>query len=279
MSAHDRDPLARLLIALPTEGREDFEPALFRLLIGEMQAELEALFIEDARLAAHAGSRLAREIVLSGQERPLEPATLERQWRARATAMRRRFAAAAAALGWRHEFRVVRAEPLAALEAAAGAADFMIVADAEHGAGSRTWSAADLHRLAAPRLRALLVARAGWTRGREVIAVLTEEADAELAPGSVLGTALRLANETGSMLGIVLAGRAAAALADLVAAELPAGLARGRTVLVVPDIGALAAALRGRDARVLVLPAATAADERLVAALLVSVSSSLLWVR
>jgi hypothetical protein len=278
MSTSDRGTVARLLIALPAEGRDDLEPALFRLLAGEMRAELQALLIEDARLAAHAGSRLAREIVLSGQERPLEPAMLERQWRARAAAMRRRFEAAATALGWQHEFRTVRGEPLAELEAAAGAADVMIIAGAERGTGARAWSAADLHRLAAARLRALLVTRTGWSRGREIIAVLTEGADAELVPASVLGTAVRLANETGSTLGIVLAG-GAAALAGLVAAALPETLARGRTILAVPDIGAIATALRGRNPRLVVLPAATAEDERLVAALLTDLSSSLLWLR
>jgi hypothetical protein len=278
MSAHDRDIVARLLIALPAEGRQDFEPALFRLLVGEMRAELQALLIEDVRLTAHAGSRLAREIVLSGQERPLEPATLERQWRARAAVTRRRFEAAAATLGWRHDFRIVRGEPLAELEAAAGGVDVMIVTAADPATGSRAWSAADLHRLAAGRLRALHVARAGWTRGREIIAVLTEEADAELKPASVLGTALRLANETGSTLGIVLAGRAAA-LAGLVAAELPEAFARERTIVAVPGTRGVAAALRGRNARLLVLPAATADDEELVAALLAQLSSSLLWLR
>lgn len=278
MNARDRDTVARLLIAMPAEGRDDFELALFRLLIGEMQAELHALLIEDARLAAHAGSRLAREIVLSGQERALEPATLERQWRARAAAMRRRFEAAAAALGWRHEFRIVRGEPLAELEAAAGAADVMIVAGTELGPGSRRWSAADLHRLAAARLRALLVARSGWTRGREIVAMLTEEADARFVPTSVLGTAQRLAEETGSALAVVLTGRAAP-LADRIGAQLPAAFGRALTVIAVQEVAAAAAALRGRNARLLVLPAATAEDESLVAALLAGLSSSLLWLR
>jgi len=272
---------ARLLIALSAESPDDFELALCRDLVGGMEAELLGLLIEDVRLAGHAGSRLAREIVLSGQERRLEPATLERQWRARAAAMRRRFEAEAAELGWHHDFRVVRGEPLAELQAAASAADVMILTGAASARGPRVLSAADLRRLAAARLRALLVARAGWARGREIVAVLTEETDARLGAASVLDTALRLANGTRSALGIVLAGRAAE-LAERVAAELRLGasaLAFAGRILAVGDIAGLAAALKGRNARVLVLPAATVEDEPLVDALLSRLSSSLLWLR
>ncbi|HEU4618286.1 MAG TPA: hypothetical protein VFV10_09605 [Gammaproteobacteria bacterium] len=279
MSTPGREARAHLLIALSAESRDDFELSLCRHLVGEIEADLLGLLIEDARIEAHARSRLAREIVLSGEARRLEAATLERQRRARAAAMRRRFEEAAARLGWRHDFRVVRGDPLAELLTAAAEADVMILPGAEAGAGAAAWSAADLRRLAAGRLRALLLARPGWARGREIVAVLTGEADAALSPGSVLGTALGLANETHSTLTVVLAGPAAA-LAERVAAALPASGAEplfGR-ILAVPDVAAVADALRTRGVRMLVLSAATAEEERAVAALL-RLSSSLLWIR
>jgi hypothetical protein len=267
---------ARLLVAFSLHGQ--LELTLCRYLIGDRPVELSGLLIEDTRLVAHTGSSLAREIVLSGLERRFDPPTLERQLRARAAAVRRRFEAGAAEFGWRHRFHVVRGELQAELLRAAGAADVVIVDAASSWSASSIWTPAELARLARSPLSALLVVREGWVRGREIVAVLSDEAEDPFEAGSPLDTAVRLANETGSALGVVLAGRAEV-LARRLEAALRAehGTARFRGILTVPDIGAAAAALRRRNPRLLVLPRTAADDEALVDKLLTDFVSSLLW--
>lgn len=279
MSSAESQRATRLLVAFSHHGRDDLELTLCRYLIGDEPAELSGLLIEDVRLVAHTGSRLAREIVLSGLERPFDPPTLERQLRARAAAVRRRFEASAAKLGWRHQFRVVRGELQVELQRAAGAADVVIVDAASSSSAWSVWTPAQLARLARSPLRALLVAREGWIRGREIVAVLSDETEDPFEAGSPLATAVRLAHDTGSALGVVLAGPAEVLARRLEAVLRERGAARFRGVLTVPEIGAAPAALRGRNPRLLVLPRTAADDAALVDQLLTDFVSSLLWLR
>jgi hypothetical protein len=176
MSAR-RAAASRLLIALGPGGETALELAAHLLLALGAPAELHGLLVEDPRVAAHAGSRLAREIVLSGLERRLEPAGLERQLSAQAALLRRRFESAAAKLGSRHDFRVVRGELLTEVMRAAERADALIVDAAGTRFAPSAWSPMDLYRVAHAPLRMLLLMREGWASGREVLLVLSREAE------------------------------------------------------------------------------------------------------
>src|SRR5690606_37986063 len=62
---------ARILVALfaTADAGTRVELDVYRYLLGEAPPELVGLIVEDPTLFAHAASRLAREIVLSGVER------------------------------------------------------------------------------------------------------------------------------------------------------------------------------------------------------------------
>src|SRR5690606_30111350 len=115
----------------------------YRYLLGEAPPELVGLIVEDPTLFAHAASRLAREIVLSGVERRLEPLALERQLRARAAAWRRLLTAESARLGVPIEFETMRAGRRAALARAAGEADALIVETAAMHEALDVWLGLD----------------------------------------------------------------------------------------------------------------------------------------
>ncbi len=285
-------PLRRLLIALAPRGAEALELELCRPLAGGAAAEVSGLLIEDPRLLAHAGSRLAREIVLSGLERRLEPAALERQLRAQAGQVRRRFESAAARLGWRHDFRVVRGERLDVIERAAETADALVV-DALRGAEAASpWSPADLRRLARTPLAALLLLREGWTAGREIVVVLSDEAEAAVAgasarsesaespgsgsfarPATPLEAALAFARASGSPLVAAVFGAAlpdAARLTAAVGSAAALAAVRFEGLIGLPGAPreALIAAIRGRNPRLLVLGRAGGEDEAFIDAVL-----------
>ncbi len=285
-------PLRRLLVALAPRGGNGLELDLCLTLASAAPAELLGLLVEDPRPLALAGSRLAREVVLSGLERPLEPAALERQLRAQAGQVRRRFESAAARLGWRHDFRVVRGELLDEIERAAAAADALVV-DAMHRAGApNPWSAADLRRLARTPLEALLLLREGWSAGREIVVVLSDEAEALVQapssgepaagrPATPLEAALRIARATGSPLTAAAFGPAvadSARLTAVVGAAAALAAVRFEGLVGVPGAPreALLAALRGRKPRLLVLGSAGAEDEALVDAALDQLAAAVL---
>ncbi|HEX5420031.1 MAG TPA: hypothetical protein VFY39_08530 [Gammaproteobacteria bacterium] len=279
-----RAEVSRLLIALGPQSETALELASYLRVVGGEQAELLGLLVEDPRVAAHAGSRLAREIVLSGLERRLEPAGLERQLRARAAQLRRRFEAAAAKLGSRHDFQVVRGELLTEVLRAAERADALIVDAAGAPFAPSAWSLPDLQRLLRAARRFLLIVREGWFSGREVLVVLTCEAEVRHAFAPVLATALQIARETRSPLAVVLVC-SAAPRTDRLARELghAASLAGVpfEGVLTAPGlaVGERVTAVRRRHPRLVLLAGESAEEETLVEALLPRISSSLLWLK
>ena len=118
---------ARIVIALDAAAQHATALDIVRCMISETFPELLGLFVEDVRLLEHAHSRLAREVVLSGAERPLELGALSRQLRAQSEQVRRSFEAAAATLGLPHTFQVARGEFLAALANRAAEAEALVV--------------------------------------------------------------------------------------------------------------------------------------------------------
>ena len=101
---------SRVLVALDAPDAKEFALDLARLVSLTTAPELLGLFVESTRLLEYAGSRLAREIMLTGRERPLERALLERQLRAESAQARAWFDAAATRLGLEHTFEVARGD-------------------------------------------------------------------------------------------------------------------------------------------------------------------------
>jgi hypothetical protein len=234
-------------------------------------AELLGLFVEDARLLAHAASSLAREVVLSGGARPLERASLERELRAQAAEQRRRFEAAAGRLGLRHAFRIARGEPLEELLQGAAGAEALVVAAG--GFGLQTWTREALHALAHAPLPSVLFARETWSTGTGIVAYLEDE-------DGPLRVAARLATATRSTLTLLVpAASAAIATARLTERVLAEGLGAPR-VLPIGALSAAALQRAARHARLLVLPSVRAEqDDALIDAVLETLRAPLLLVR
>jgi len=261
---------ARILVALSATGDTRCELEVYRYLFGDAPPEIVGLVLEDPALLAHAGSRLAREIVLSGVERRLDPQALERDLRARAAAWRRWLEAESARLGFQVALETVREERRAALARAAERADALIVEAAALAEALEIWAGLP------PRapLRALLVT-AGRARGD--IVVVTDEA--EDSPDSALAAALRLARRTGARLTVLDTARRSApdALPRQLAglgvrlagyASLPAGLIDARTL-----------ADHASHAGLLVLPAAASGDRALVTDVAARIRGALMLLR
>lgn len=204
--ADDSNPRRRVVIALDPIAPEAaaLDLAILQDMLREGIEELVGMFMEDTRLLAHARSRLATEVVLTGAARPLDARSLERQLRAKAAEARRRFESTALQLGLPHAFRVTRGEPLTELSSVAAAARALVIAVAGEAAGARTWAGAALHELARLDVPALLFAREGWQRGRSVVAVIEDPAQV----AGTLANARRLARAAGVPLKVYLGGAA-----------------------------------------------------------------------
>ncbi|MDH4173916.1 MAG: hypothetical protein OEV97_09260 [Betaproteobacteria bacterium] len=118
MAAGEEEVRIRRVVACFAPGRVA-RPELVAALAREMQAEFLGLFIEDIELLRFASLPFAREIGFPSAElRAFDLAALERQLRAQASALELALAAilGPAAAGW--TFRVARASPVNAVEAA-----------------------------------------------------------------------------------------------------------------------------------------------------------------
>jgi hypothetical protein len=278
----------RVLVALTTGSREASPLELYLQLLDEVPQQLLGLLLEDSDVLALARSQLAREIVLSGLERPLDPVRLERQLRAQSAGVRRSFERHAARLGVEFRFEIVRGEPLSELRRAAETADALVVdVAARGGAALDTWPHRNLRQLAETPLRRVVFTRQGWDAGTEVVAVVDAAelaAEPAGATNSTLDAARRIAMRMRCALRVVVLARDDAAAAAL----RPAAIERtarvggvrfaGLTVLrgAAPEAEAAAAA---RNARVIVLTARQAATSALVTELIVHARGALLLVR
>jgi len=246
---------ARIVLALDAAAREGTALEIARCLAGGRLDELLGLVIEDARVLGHARSRIAREVMLSGLERPLEAAALARQLRAQAESARRRLESSAVRLGLRFRAEVARGELLEALTHGAAHAETLVVGESLEAAGFGAIRRSVLHALALADTRSVLFARTGWHTGTSVIAIAepTGGASAELR------VARALAEQSRSPLRLLIAAgedvteAALTAIRERILAELgplPAG-----SVLVAPRApAALAAATERLRARLVVLP-------------------------
>ena len=270
--------IARIVVALDPDAPNEFALDIARHLPQSAATELLGLFVEDARLLAHAGSRLAREVVFGGGERAFERPALERQIRAQAAEQRRRFESAATRLGLRHAFHVIRGERLAELVREATDAEALVVTLAARTAALPGWSASALRQIARAPLRSVLFAREGWT-GNRVVALLARPEQG--APS--LRAAIRFARASLSPLTVLLHGAAGKRVAEveqwLAAAMGPTGLGRS-LVLAIGDLTVARLRDVSRDARLVVLPAAhSTSEEAFIDAALDTLRIPLLLVR
>lgn len=195
----------RILIALSAEVETRLSLDVYRYLLGDAPPTFVGLLVENPRLIAHARAALAREIVLSGVERRLEPESLERQLRARWSELRRWFETESARLGIAAEVTLVRDDPRQALAKAIERADALVVERDAAADALELWSS--LTRPAT--LRALLLAPPRWPVAGDVV-VLADPgalaADSETRRASEIETALRLARRTGAPLTVLATG-------------------------------------------------------------------------
>jgi len=273
MSTNGIERHARILVALSATADTRIELALYRYLLGEAPPEIVGLVVEDPALLAHAGSGLAREIVLSGLERRLDLAALERQLRARTAEWRRALEAESARLGVRVALETVRDERRAALARAAERADALVVEAGAVLEALEIWTA--LPPQAPLRTLVLTPAR---PRGADIV-VVTDEPAPGTAMDSPLAAALRIARRTGARLTVLDAARRRTpeALArELVELGVRLG---GYAPLEAGRVDAPTLAAYAAHAGLLVLPAAPSADPVLVTELAARLRGALMLLR
>ena len=192
--------MARIVIALGPGTASSGGIELVRHLSRDPGAELLGLLIEDVSVLEHARSHLAREVLLSGLERPLEEKLLEKQIRAQLAGVRARFENLARQLGLRHGFHVMRGEMISELiKGAAGAHTLVVDVQTIHQHVSFSASVA---RLVAVETPALLFAKERWSSGAGILAVVEDEASAE----AVLAAALPLGASMNSPVTVLVPG-------------------------------------------------------------------------
>ena len=274
----------RVLVALTGSAR-DVALDMSLELFDEARVELLGVLVEDRSVLAHAHSTLAREVVLSGLERRLDPTRLDRQLRARAGAVRKAFERGAARLGLVHSFEIVHGNPLDELRRAARGADALLI-DASARAACRLgdWPQRTLQELAGTPLRRIVFA--GETGRNQADVVVIAEADRRnRATAAALAAAFGAARRMQSPLRVMLLRNdvgtdrgEAETRADIERAARAAGL-RVEEVVVLPASRARAvAASFARRARLTVLTPRQAADPALIADLILRTRGAVLVV-
>lgn len=159
-----------------------------------IEAELDALFVEDTELTRLAELPFVYELSLpGGTPKPLDIAEIEREWRARAANMRQALEARAQEFAIRCSFRVVRGRMDTVVRAAADAVDLVIL-DRSGGAVTRHARLKSRLSLAATELpRPVLMLRGRYA---EIELVVVLYADDELSK-SALGIAAGLSAKLG----------------------------------------------------------------------------------
>jgi hypothetical protein len=241
---------ARLVIAL--ERADTLALEIVSCMLGNSFRALHGLFIEDARLLEHARSRLAREVLLSGTERPLEAAALAEQLRAQAELVKRGVEASASKLGLPFSFQIARGELLEEAARVAAQADSIAVSlDPESRTTLESWIRV-VGELAKSPLRMLLLARRGWLTGSGILVVAEDEPSA----ASVMALADQLAAKSRSPLAVLVRHGEAAPDEATGLAALPRERRETRRLRFVANLDPerIAAAAYEERARLVLLP-------------------------
>lgn len=268
--------MARVVVAVDQGGGDDFVLELARQIVPTGALEMLGLFVENARLLEHAQSRLAREVMLSGRERRLEPQGLERQLRAEAARARAQFESAANRIGVAHGFQIARGDIAVELLRRATEAQALIVSLAEEASRVGYGLGAALREVLAAPLPLLLIARRGWLLGESIAVVVGNDAEDD----ATLAAAARIARLSHSPIVALAAAanvKARAHAAERVAAALAgSGVTHVETVMLSePTPSSIVTAARAWRARLVVLPAPST---DLAVELIARLSSALLLV-
>lgn len=202
MAGNDADAdIRRILIAFDAtrEGLSALEAAAS--LAARLEAELAGIFIEDEDVVSLAGLPFAREVGFGAHaHRALDPATVEREFRAIAREARGRLERAANTRRVRWSFRVVRGHLERELLSAARMSDMVAVGKAARppAPGRRLGAAA--RALAQGGSAAVLLAEAGAAAPDQRIAV---SYDATACAQRALAVAGRLARAGGTTLDVL----------------------------------------------------------------------------
>jgi len=205
--------IRRILVAV--DGSDQSLAALeaAATLAAQLEAELEALFVEDAdllRLADLPCGRVLSLLLLEAERTDRE--RMERQLRLQAAraqdAVRRR----AAALGVRASFRAVRGEVVSEILAAAAGADLLTLGKAGRGRVRRVSSGSTLQAALAAGRPLLVAGDPSWA-GQGLLAVY----DGSAAGAKALALAGELASGSGQELNTVILARWAAEAEQLAA--------------------------------------------------------------
>lgn len=244
----------RILVVLDdsAQGRAALEAAAE--LAGRLHAELLGVFVEDINLLRCAALPFAREVgFLSGMERALDIAGVERRLKAQALRLQQALAEAAERVRVQWSFRIMRGHVAAELLSALEAADLIILGKAAQSLGrQRVRLGSTARAVLAQASRTVVVLQHGMPLGRPVVAVY----DGSPAAARALAVAARLAQADDKNLVVVIA--AAPEAGDRVQAQAESWLlAHGLRARYryLPDAEALglARAARAEDGRVLVL--------------------------
>jgi nucleotide-binding universal stress UspA family protein len=187
--------IRRIVVGLDFAPHSQSALAAAATLAGDLDAELDALFVESEELHRLAGMPFARETgYASAAARPIDPAALERSLRAHADEARRALAALAEPRALRWTLRVTRGSVTEEVLAASLDADLAIV-------GISAWSA-DALRLATGAPSTLLVLPpSGRVRG-PLVAICPLDVE----PTQAVSLLCSLANTVGDGLTILVVG-------------------------------------------------------------------------
>lgn len=173
------DKRRAIIVALDPAAPGSAGLELLRDIATDRDRKLLGLFFEDTALLAHARSRLATEVVLSGAARPLDLSRLERQLNAQSRTIQQIFEREAARLGLPHAFRTLRGQLVSELTVAAANADMLVIELAKLAASAQSMWVSQLEQICLADLPNVLYAREGWTTGSTVLAIIDEPADVE----------------------------------------------------------------------------------------------------
>jgi hypothetical protein len=271
---------SRIIVLLDATDPRDVALDIAQYLQFATAHEFLGLFIEDTHILNHAQSRLAREVMLSGLERPLERSALERQLRAQSARIRQQFEAAASQLGLFHSFRVARGELLAEIIEQAHEADALVLSLTKNSLRLNKLVQTAMERLSEAPPPLLLLARDGWYTGRCIL-VLVADPNSD---SPALQTAARFAKASKTPLKIILTGEALAqreqCVPEIARRLRSKGVELAEAIPMTTLNGQSLTQLAGNHhARLLIVPFSPPVDLDLISAMSKNLTSALLVVR
>ena len=188
----------RVLVAIDSgaSGGEAFETAA--VLAARWKAELLGLVLEDTPLSRLAAASLVRQLSLSAESLPVDPAELDAQIGAAVARAERRLAEIVAATNPELSFHTIRASALPP-PLSQGADELLVLSDESRPVSRYAALASPLRAVAERAASSVLLLRRPGLRGRPVLYVCDAVANLE----RTIGAAARLAELSGSLTVVV----------------------------------------------------------------------------